>query len=132
MTPGWFDDVLEFHGRVGAPVAAGFTDAVLMRRLAFITEEFGEVERAINDARRDAGENARRHLALELIDLTWVVLGTFAELGVDPTPVWDAVRVANMAKQPAPDGGKAIKGPGWQPPAVALRPIGAAAEGGPR
>jgi predicted HAD superfamily Cof-like phosphohydrolase len=63
------------------------------------------------------------HLVQELIDLTYVIAGTFVELGIDPEPAWQAVHEANLRKVAAPGGGKAIKPAGWTPPEVPVRPL---------
>ena len=56
------------------------------------------------------------------MDALYVVLGTFVELGVDPTAVWNAVQEANMKKEPNPDpnGLKALKPSGWEKPRIEL------------
>jgi predicted HAD superfamily Cof-like phosphohydrolase len=73
------------------------------------------------DASPDSPEVA--HLVQELIDLTYVIAGTFVELGIDPEPAWQAVHEANLRKVAAPGGGKAIKPEGWQAPEVPVKPL---------
>jgi hypothetical protein len=125
----WRLDVLEFHAKMRAPIASGCTTEVLDRRLRFIEEEFREVRDAVLNCRRAVTlqgadlEQWERSMAQELVDLMYVVLGTFVELGIDPDPVWNAVHDANMAKDPAPDGGKARKGETWKAPAIELRAL---------
>jgi predicted HAD superfamily Cof-like phosphohydrolase len=118
----WVEDVLAFHHKMRAPVSAGFGADVIARRAAFIREEAREVQQAFDEL-ADNAPGAAEHLAQELVDLVWVTLGAFVELGIVPAPVWKAVRQANMTKEPAPDPGKAIKGSGWEPPSIILRPI---------
>lgn len=60
------------------------------------------------------------------IDIIYFAVGGLVELGINPSPLWDIVHLANMAKR-QPDGtvlrredGKIIKPEGWTPPDVAL------------
>jgi predicted HAD superfamily Cof-like phosphohydrolase len=123
------EDVWRFHEAVGGQLAEGFTRSVLKSRRRFIEEEAREAIEALNDAEHEAtlGEvslDARRHLIGELTDLTYVIMGTFAALGVDPAPAWDAVHAANMRKEAAPvPGGKAVKPDGWRQPEIPLVPL---------
>lgn len=131
---------------MGAPIGAGFDNKVLKRRRALIHEEYSEVFRAFHEMHRQnvrlrrlpgiytpmggpdyterqlaPHDKAQRALAQELVDLIYVTVGTFVELGIDPQPVWAAVHAANMQKEPSPDGGKAVKPAGWQKPRIVLR-----------
>ena len=122
---GMVEDVRRFHEAVGGRVAEGFTPRVLRSRRRFIEEEAQEALAALCEAEDqatlgDVSTEIRRHLVQELIDLTYVIMGTFAELGLDPMPAWRAVHEANMLKEPSPSGGKAIKPAGWQPPEIPL------------
>jgi phosphoribosyl-ATP pyrophosphohydrolase len=120
---------LEGEGR-GEGDFQRITPAVLLRRLAYIDEEAREVHEALIEAASlaamrdlplDAPEVA--HVVQELIDLTYVIAGTFAELGIDPDPAWRAVHEANLRKVAASCGGKAVKPEGWQPPVVPVRTL---------
>src|SRR5688572_25780361 len=71
----------------------------------------------------DANNAAVRHVVQELVDLAYVITGTFLELGIDPEPAWQAVHAANMQKEAAPGGGKAVKPDGWQPPLIPVMPL---------
>ncbi len=128
------EDVLAFHELMGLPVDAGFTAETLAGRRRLIDEEFREVLLAfdaIDEASEDVtGEERRRQLVQELIDLMYVVLGTFVEVGVDPAPAWQAVHAANLQKVPPGDNGKALKPPSWRPPEVPLERLQAWGNGG--
>ncbi len=123
------EDVRQFHRLLGGRLSSGFTPAVLAARQRYIDEEFGEVVEAFAEVRAEversgpgatARSEAARHLVGELIDLTYVIVGTFVELGIDPEPAWQAVQQANMRKQPSPVGGKAVKPAGWIAPSIPL------------
>jgi hypothetical protein len=140
------EDVAEFHRKIGiVPQSSSLSlegegrgegdygrikPAVLLRRLGYIDEEAREVHEALIEAAAaatgfkvalDAPEVV--HVVQELIDLTYVIAGTFAELGIDPDPAWRAVHEANLRKVAAPGGGKAIKPEGWTPPVVPVLPL---------
>ena len=55
------------------------------------------------------------------IDLIWVTLGWLNAVGVDASPIWNAVQLANMTKVSGPvrSYGKREKPPGFQHPDVA-------------
>lgn len=119
------EDVRRFHEAVGGRVADGFTPAVLEGRHGFIEEEAREVLDALAEAKNEAhrgavAEATRRHVIQELIDLAYVIMGAFVELGIDPAPAWKAVQEANMRKAPGENGGKAVKPEGWEPPEIRL------------
>jgi predicted HAD superfamily Cof-like phosphohydrolase len=121
-------EVAEFHRRLGFPVGEGPTPRILARRLALIDEEAQEVRSAIEEAQRAAEGSAEatealRHVVQELVDLTYVIAGTFVELGIDPQPAWQAVHAANMRKSAPPDGGKAVKPADWLAPIVPVVPL---------
>ena len=126
------EDVAAFHRKIGYAdnYGRGITADMIRRRLAYIDEEAREVHEAMNEAAcaaegRDAPLDSPEvaHLVQELIDLTYVIAGTFVELGIDPEPAWQAVHEANLRKVAAPGGGKAIKPEGWQPPEVPVKPL---------
>jgi predicted HAD superfamily Cof-like phosphohydrolase len=125
------EDVAAFHRKIGyGDHNACISTAVLLRRLAYIDEEAHEVHEAMLEAAALA-EGGRlplevpevAHAVQELIDLTYVIAGTFAELGIDPDPAWRAVHEANLRKVAGPAGGKAVKPPGWTPPDVPVQPL---------
>ncbi len=121
-------DVADFHRRLGLPVGEGLTPRILARRQALIAEEAAEAIGAMLEAQQaveassDTAE-AVRHVVHELIDLTYVIAGTFVELGIDPQPAWDAVHAANLRKKRPADGGKAVKPAGWTAPVVPVLPL---------
>jgi len=126
------EDVAAFHRKIGYAdnYGRGITAAIIRRRLAYIDEEAREVHEAMAEAAcasedGDLSMHAPEvaHLVQELIDLTYVIAGTFVELGIDPEPAWQAVHEANLRKVAAPGGGKAIKPAGWSPPEVPVRPL---------
>lgn len=57
------------------------------------------------------------------IDSIWVILETLFLCGVDPVPIWDAVRAANMRKfgrgSRVREDGKLLKPPDWVAPDIA-------------
>lgn len=125
---------MRFHHKVDAPIAEGFETKVLKRRRALIHEEYSEVCEAIKwyldckNVRRYKPEQLtelQREVCAELVDLIYVTVGTFVELGIDPQPVWAAIHAANMQKEPNPNieggKGKAVKPEGWQKPRIVLR-----------
>jgi predicted HAD superfamily Cof-like phosphohydrolase len=55
------------------------------------------------------------------IDLIWVTLGWLNAVGVNASPIWEAVRLANMTKVSGPvcpDTGKRLKPPGFKHPDI--------------
>lgn len=57
-----------------------------------------------------------------IIDGIWVRIGYLVAAGIDPQPLWDAVRAANMTKSTGPiceKTGKRLKPPGFQHPDIA-------------
>lgn len=56
------------------------------------------------------------------IDLIWVTLGWLNAVGVNASPIWEAVRLANMTKVSGPVDpatGKRLKPPGFKHPDIA-------------
>lgn len=112
----YFGDVLEFHKAFNHPCPQTITPMNRDRlaiRVGFMLEEISELLAA--DDQTDQVD--------ALIDLLWFTFGTFVEMGVDPGPLWDIVKEANMSKL-FPDGkphyresdGKIIKPDGWTSP----------------
>lgn len=83
-------------------------------RLALITEEVGELVRAI--AKQDLVESVDA-----VVDLIYVAVGTLDRWGVDFDAVWEEVHRSNMAKVGGKKdaAGKLQKPEGWEPPDVA-------------
>lgn len=106
-------DVREFHDKFNLPQQDTPNvpdDAVRDFRVDRIQEEYDELLVALAQSDLPA-------IAQEGVDLIYVVLGTFAMYGIDPTPVWKAVHGANMAKAQHPDQlGKPLKPEGWRKP----------------
>ena len=112
-----FVDVKNFmdamaQGHPERPVGEyGLNDGMkLYERL--IDEEFTEFSAACELAEKADGA----------IDLIWVCIGWLNAAGIDPQPLWDAVRAANMTKSTGPicpTTGKRLKPPGFQHPDIA-------------
>ena len=116
MSSDWFLDVHDFHTKFGAHIAYKPTVpplAVAELRKVLINEECDEALEAI-----DSGAIA--HLAKELADIMYVVLGTAVSYGIDIRPVWDEVHRSNMDKVGGPSraDGKVLKPEGWTPPDI--------------
>lgn len=110
--------VRSFHERLGLPRHDHPTidpDAVpaalLTFRLELLDEERDELALAL-----DGGDLVA--VADALADLVFVAYGTAVTLGVDLDPVVEEVARSNLTKDGV-CGGKAVKGPGYQPPDVA-------------
>lgn len=88
------------------------------RRAKWIEEEMQELREATDIASQ----------ADAYIDAIYFAFGGLIELGIDPSPLWDIVHGANMAKL-QPDGTvlrdpvtrKTLKPAGWTPPEPLLR-----------
>ena len=79
---------------------------------SLMREEYGEFCAA--DSQAEAVDGA--------IDLIWVTLGWLNAVGVNASPIWEAVRLANMTKVSGPicpDTGKRMKPIGFKHPDVA-------------
>lgn len=105
--------VAEFHRHVGAAIRTTPTVRVpaAETRVQFVEEEARELREAV-----DAGDVVA--VADALADLAYVVYGSALHFGIPLADVLAEVHRSNMTKTPAGDG-KAIKGPGYQPPRVA-------------
>jgi len=109
------DAVLEFHLRFGLPARHQPLDQLpdpedqLRRRL--LAEEYREYLDAA-----DAKDTVA--VADALADMVYVIYGTALHYGIDLDAVIAEVHRSNMTKT-GHDGGKAIKGPGYQPPDIA-------------
>jgi len=126
--------VRAFQLKYGHPVnwTPAVPDNATMRvRLKLIAEEFVELLRACacNPGSVDFAE-CELHFAIDcdvddmnlpaaidaLADLSYVIEGTAATLGVNMHPIMEEVHRANMAKEPAE--GKPTKPAGWVPPDI--------------
>lgn len=72
-----------------------------------LTEEYIEVLHAIQA--KDIV-----NLAQELVDVAYSAMSIAVNFGIPFDDIWREVHRANMTKQPNPDGGKALKGEGFQ------------------
>jgi len=110
------EQVEEFHRAMDSPngdrAAPGFSRVEL--RMKLIRDEVKELFDAI--ALNDFVEAVDA-----LADISYVVIGTAAEWGVDLAPIWDEVHRSNMAKKGGEKraDGKILKPPGWTPPDIA-------------
>lgn len=112
-----FTAVREFHLAFGHPAPDTPTlmpETRVLQRAGFSDEENQEFRDALTLV--DQADAA--------IDKLYFALGDLVELGVDPSPIFNIVQAANMAKL-GPDGrpmphptipGKTGKPPGWQRP----------------
>lgn len=107
--------VREFHLLVAHPVATGPTALTSGRRetrASWLRQEIDEF--AATDAIEDQAD--------AMIDLVYFALGTLVEMGVRPTPLFEIVHAANMAKVETGDAphysedGKVTKPDGWIDP----------------
>lgn len=114
-----FDDVKIFHEAFDHPVAITPTMLTQERkdnRIKWMQEELNEYTSSENlISESDA-----------LIDLIYFAIGTFVEMGIEPSFIWYAVQNANMKKL-FPDGkphfnenNKVIKPEGWKGPEEAI------------
>jgi len=123
------EDVTAFHRKIGYAdsYGCGLSADIIRRRHSYIDEESREAHEAMVEAaeRSELSMQAPEvaHMVQELIDLTYVIAGTFVELGIDPEPAWRVVHQANLRKEAAPGGGKAIKPSGWIAPVVPVVPL---------
>ena len=115
-------DVREFHRVFDHPMSdmpISQTPFLRDRRADFIQSEVEELRLAGTDLVEQADA---------YIDILYFAFGGLVEMGLDPSPLWNIVHGANMAKV-GPDGrvikdlvtGKALKPEGWQNPGPLLR-----------
>lgn len=83
--------VQAFHEKYGFKVCVGFDTNLLLRRLAFISEETGELAKAIMT-------NDDNEVVDALVDLMYFILGTGVIIGVDLEKVFAEVHKQNMLK----------------------------------
>src|SRR5687767_9664542 len=110
------DNVARYNSMIGyaqRPNRAALA-AIIRRRLSYIDEEATELREAMEEAAAlvERGSKlepaALTQMVQELIDLAYVITGTFIELGMDPAPAWRAIHDANTEPE------------GWQPPGVSV------------
>lgn len=112
-----FVDVKNFMDAMGqdhpdSPVAEYRLNAGMKLYENLIQEEYLEF----------CGECDLRGKADGAIDLIWVCIGYLHSAGINPQPLWDAVRAANMTKSTGPiceKTGKRLKPPGFKHPDIA-------------
>lgn len=99
----------ETPGRLGPP-----TQATKNLRISLVAEELNELEIGM-------GYDDLTHVADDLCDLLYVVIGTAVAYGMDLEPLFDEVHRSNMAKAGGPlsPQGKQLKPEGWTPPDLA-------------
>ena len=119
-----FKKVQAYHEVFGdqlAPTPTPLPQNRIIHRAGFMAEELAEFLKAAPDdlvAQSDA-----------LIDLIYFALGTFVEMGIDPSPLFDAVHQANMDKlwdgQPKydPANGKTLKPSNWVGPEERIKQL---------
>jgi NTP pyrophosphatase (non-canonical NTP hydrolase) len=78
-------------------------------QMRLFEEEVVELREAVRERNLSA-------VAGECVDVIYVVLGLMLLLGLPFLPFWNLIHRANMAKIPAPNGGKALKPEGWVKP----------------
>ncbi|MEU8271562.1 MazG nucleotide pyrophosphohydrolase domain-containing protein [Sphaerisporangium sp. NPDC049002] len=103
--------VQQFHARFGLPAADTPVvppGALARLRQRLLSDEVAEVAEAV-----ESGD--LRAIAQELADVVYVVYGTALTYGIDLDAVLAEVHRANMTKSGVAEG-KAVKGPGFQPP----------------
>ena len=83
--------VKEFHEKYGFGISEGFDTNTLLRRHAFISEETGELARAIM-------LDDKIEIVDSLVDLMYFILGTGVILGIDLEKVFAEVHNNNMKK----------------------------------
>ncbi|MEV4575907.1 hypothetical protein AB0K16_21945 [Nonomuraea jabiensis] len=117
-------DILEWHEAVGQKHIyyldeAGRSKLAELRR-NLIEEEFTEVDMELTDLM--AGEGSRARLAMELVDLLYVVYGTADVYAIPIEKVWNLVHAKNMEKVDSATGkvlrrmdGKILKPENFQP-----------------
>tara|TARA_R110000796_G_scaffold247856_1_gene373868 strand:+ start:648 stop:1139 length:492 start_codon:yes stop_codon:yes gene_type:complete len=122
------NDVRQAHVKFGTPAPPNPVQDIgrvdLAARKKLIREEFEEFMDAIDDGNMVG-------IIAEGVDVIYTILGTFVVLGVPFMPFWRLVSRANMAKVPAPGGGKWLKPDGWEAPdhAAELHRVRQQAEG---
>lgn len=129
--------VIEFHNAFGIENGQGVTAETLILRTRLISEEYKEVVEAAADVHASLLDVQRspkdipavlllkerkEALLKELIDLQYVLDGTFAVLGFDKQSAFNRVHESNMSKL-GDDGkpvyredGKVLKGPNYKEP----------------
>lgn len=127
------DNLIEFRQAAGqecnliAPQPPSDEAINLCRTL--ITEESRELRSALAflqwadrvDLKDLDREEAIAHVAKEIVDTLYVVVGTAVAFGIPLDDVWDAVHASNMTKVRGPKDpttGKVLKPVGYKPPDI--------------
>ena len=105
--------VLEFHTKFGATVGDSPAIRNLELRKSLIEEEFQEFVEAYEQRNLVGMIDA-------MIDLKYVIDGTFIAFGIDNEPFFDEVHRTNMLKVNGStrDDGKILKPEGWKEPRI--------------
>lgn len=130
----YFDDVSDFHQKMGLPVSAESVissqvsqpPAILKEsdfqfRLAFLYEELRElIEGQTNQNLAQVSD--------ALVDIVYVALGTAHYAGIPFNALWEEVHRSNMTKRPWKEGDpikprntiglEIVKPEGWKPPDI--------------
>lgn len=114
MSSDWQAWVRQAHiafGQVVNDKPTNVDDDTYQLRMSLMEEELGELHTAMVD--RNIPE-----IADACADLIYVVLGTAVSHGIDLSPVFRDVHLANMAKVGGGkrEDGKMLKPPGWKAP----------------
>lgn len=99
-----------------SPTPCSQSKTNLNKRL--ITEEYKELLEALDCVWVQDAEYFD-HVASEAVDLIYVTLGLIVDLGINITPIWNAIANANLEKISGGvkfrDDGKVLKPEGWKP-----------------
>lgn len=103
--------VRQFHDKFSFPVSetpAEPSEPLVRLRQKLLTDEVAEVAQAV-----ELGD--LKNLAQELADVVYVAYGTALTYGIDLDVALARVHKSNMTRSGS-EGGKAVKGPGYEPP----------------
>jgi predicted HAD superfamily Cof-like phosphohydrolase len=114
MSEDWQSWVRQAHiafGQVHNDKPTHVDDKTYFLRMKLMEEELGELDEAMRDKDMEA-------IADACADLIYVTLGTAVSHGIDLSPIFRLVHLANMAKVGGGKraDGKMLKPPGWTPP----------------
>ena len=122
MSTNWVQDIEDMHTKYGVNEKIRTFDKEKLKqflkfRVRFVKEELDELEEGVDNLNLEEIVDA-------LVDICVVSIGTLNAFDVDPYAAWDAVHVANMAKEvgvkasrPNPLGlPDLIKPEGWRAP----------------
>ena len=114
----YFKDVVKWHRLTECPVEprpivpAEQLDSLSMG-MRLVREEYDELEHAWDALNQEEMVDA-------IADLTWVLSGLSARMGIDLDSVWAEVKRSNFDKTPVVrrEDGKILKPEGWRPPDI--------------